>query len=121
MRDAWFTVGLADKAAFMAVLSNSALHCSSRHKGGRLAEDTAAAVRYQTEAVSIINQRLISAVLENEVGVSEQTIGAVAGLVCNAVGRSEFPRPMAHWLIVVNRISGAHSTTGVLILEDCSS
>lgn len=85
LRDAWFSVGLADKAAFMAVLSNSVLHLDSKRKGGRPAEDTAAAVMYQTEAVTMINQQLNSYTFEGEIQVSEATIGAVSGLGCNAV------------------------------------
>lgn len=69
----------------MAVLSNSVLHLNSRQKDGRPAEDTAVAVMYQTEAVAMVNQELNSLSFEGDVQVSEAIIGAVAGLVCNAV------------------------------------
>lgn len=85
LRDAWFSVGMADKAAFMAVLSNSALHINSSQRGGQIAEETAAAVKYQTEAVSIVNERLKTTSLQNNHELLDATIGAVSGLVCNAV------------------------------------
>lgn len=80
-------MGLADKAAFLAVLSNSALHLSSMRKGGLAADETAAAVRYQTEAVSIISRRLEnhSAQGDESLDLSDENIGAVSGLLCNAV------------------------------------
>lgn len=85
LRDAWFSVGMADKAAFMAVLSNSALHMNSSERGGQLAEETAAAIKYQTEAVAIVNERLKTVSVQNNVELWDATIGAVSGLVCNAV------------------------------------
>lgn len=87
VRDAWFSVGLTDKAAFLTILSNSALHLSSKRKGGLLADETTAAVKYQTEAVSLISRRLedIAAAKNKRRDISDETIGAVSGLVCNAV------------------------------------
>lgn len=85
LRDAWFSVGMTDKAAFMTVLSNSALHVDSIRRGGRTAEESGAAVKYQTEAVGIISQRLKTASPQDDVDGWDATIGAVSGLVCNAV------------------------------------
>lgn len=76
---------MADKAAFMAVLSNSALHINSSQRGGQVAEETAAAVKYQTEAVAIVNERLKTVSVQDNVDLWDATIGAVSGLVCNAV------------------------------------
>lgn len=83
LRDAWFSVGLTDRAAFLLVLSNSALHLNSIGEGGLKADDawTATAIRYQTEAVAIINQRLSTDLSDT----LDATIGTVSGLVCNAV------------------------------------
>ena len=38
LRDAWFAVSLADEAAFLQMLSNSALHVDSLRHGGRKAK-----------------------------------------------------------------------------------
>lgn len=85
LRDAWFSVGLSDEAAFLTVLSNSALHLNSMQNGGAPADETGAAVKYQTEAVAIINKRLADGAAEGQACVSDETIGAITGLVCNAV------------------------------------
>lgn len=137
LRDAWFSVGMTDKAAFMAVLSNSALHINSSQRGGQIAEETAAAVKYQTEAVAIVNKRLQNWSLQQNVELWDATIGAVSGLVCNAV-RYPLGATMADlhlnidieicvldkgtmFLILVIRISEAHGKTGILTYEACSN
>lgn len=77
---------MTDEAAFMAVLSNSALYLSSKQRGGaKLAEATTAAVRYQTAAVASVNQRLRTILSQNSVENIDAVIGAVTGLICNAV------------------------------------
>lgn len=123
VRDAWFSVGLSDKAAFLAVLSNSALHLSSMRKGGLPADETAAALTFQTEAVSIINQRLAQSAAKNEImiGASDGTIGAASGLICNAVSTRLQTGPLlgGSGLTSVSRTSEAPGRTGRLILEGC--
>lgn len=69
-------------------------------KGGLPADETTAAVRYQTEAVSILSKRLRDSVAKGQsLDVSDGTIGAVSGLICNAVSR--YPRYLnVHWCYV---------------------
>ncbi|KAJ4391686.1 hypothetical protein N0V93_005306 [Gnomoniopsis smithogilvyi] len=85
LRDAWFSIGMTDEAAFMAVLSNSALHMDSRQYGGtKVAGETTTAVIYQTAAVALVNERLTTITQQDSIENLDAVIGAVSGLVCNA-------------------------------------
>lgn len=69
------------------ILSNSALHLSLTGEVSQsLAADcTAAAIKYQTEAVSITKRRLSADLTKTATDMLDATIGTVSGLVCNAV------------------------------------
>jgi hypothetical protein len=82
LRDAWFAVGLADEAAFMQVLSNSALHLDALRNGGRKPRESPLSVYYQLRAVRSINDRR----QDSGKFLSDGSIGAVAGLLCHDVG-----------------------------------
>lgn len=101
LRDAWFSVGLMDKAAFLNLLANSALHLSSMRKGGLPTDETTVAVKYHMEAVSIVSKRLEVSVSKGQsLDVSDETIGAVSGLICNAVSRHPPPRCFERLLVL---------------------
>jgi hypothetical protein len=81
MRDAWFTVGLQDEAAFTQILSNSALHLEMLRKGGKIVGETPDSTRYYTKAITSIRRRVDGATPETLNGI----IGAVTGMMAHAV------------------------------------
>jgi hypothetical protein len=82
LRDAWFTIGLSDYAAFCQVVANSALHLDSAvHRNGRAAMETPDSMRYHAEALKSIQKRLDDPVAATSDGV----IGAVSSFLCHAV------------------------------------
>lgn len=111
---------MTDEAAFMTVLSNSALHMSSMQKGGgRTAEETAVAVKYQTAAVAIVSQRLKTSSSPGSAHIWDAMIGAVSGLVCNAVRtRRVLTNADAHILMLANSVSEAPGQNGIHTSEE---
>lgn len=75
----------------MSVLANCVLHINSRHKGGTPADDSALAIKYHTQAVKIVNERLDETRHPHQMDLSvfDATIGGVTGLICNAVRLDE--------------------------------
>jgi hypothetical protein len=80
-RDAWFAVGLTDKAAFMQVLSNSALHFDTL-RNGRKPQETQLSLYYQLRTVRSLNKRR----QDEDRFLSNGSIGAVSMLMCHDVG-----------------------------------
>jgi hypothetical protein len=84
LRDAWFAVGLADEAAFLQVLSNSALHLDTLRNRSREPRESPLSVYYQLRAVRSINDRR----QDSGTFLSDGNIGAVTALLCHDAGRS---------------------------------
>jgi hypothetical protein len=93
LRDAWFTVGLADAATFLTVLANSALNMNSLHNGGDLKE-TPVSMKYQTLAIKYTNSQLAN----TGAIPTDQTIGTVTGLMCYNVNQ----QIRSTWTVFVN-------------------
>jgi hypothetical protein len=81
LRDAWFAVGLADEAAFLQVLSNSALHLDTMRNGGRRPRESRLSIYYQLRTVKSIKKRLAN----SSTSISDASIGAVAALMVHDV------------------------------------
>jgi hypothetical protein len=81
LRDAWFTVGLEDEAAFLQVLANSALYLDSMRNNGRIAKETSDSMRYHARALVSVQERMKM----GDGAVSDGLIGAVTGFMCHAV------------------------------------
>ncbi|KAH8898164.1 hypothetical protein GQ53DRAFT_837144 [Thozetella sp. PMI_491] len=78
LRDAWFTVGLEDEAAFLQVLANSALHLDSILHDGRLAHETSDSMKYHARALESVQRRI------SDGGTSDGLLGSVTGFMCHA-------------------------------------
>ena len=81
LRDAWFAVALADEAAFLQVLSNSALHLDAMRNGGRRPRESSQSIYFQLRTIKSVNDRL----RDNNTFVSDESIGAVAALMVHDV------------------------------------
>lgn len=82
LRDAWFTVGIQDEAAFYTVLSNSALHLDSMQNGGKRASETTLSTQYYSRAIKSIMKRFHNL---SDPGVLDGLIGAITGCMAHAV------------------------------------
>lgn len=81
LRNAWFTVGLSDEAAFFQVMSNSALHLYALQNPTKEAEATALSTRYQQRTLRSIQKRLANGASD----VNEGMIGAISALMAHDV------------------------------------
>lgn len=122
LRDAWFTVGLQDEAAFTQILSNSALHLEIMLQGGKVVGETPDSTRYYTKAIASIRRRVDTATPETLIGI----IGAVTGMMAHAVSQHQYC--LLTTLLSYNpelaltsrRIFLAMTKSGLLITVGCS-
>jgi hypothetical protein len=80
-RDLWFTVGLADEAAFLQVLSNSALHRTVLYGESSSPIQTPVSIRLHLRAIRSLTARLD----DRRPQVQEGLVGAITGLMAHDV------------------------------------
>jgi hypothetical protein len=108
MRDAWFSVGLADEAAFFQVISNSALHLQSIKNKRHHPKDNSESMHYHTLALKSVYSRIGA----GEPSTTDGMIGAISGFMAYSVSKLFIPGIQASTLLRRFRIYWAPGMPG---------